>query len=67
MRLQAFIFDETFRTIQGQGSAINLSPLYSQAGISIMKMSYVFGSHEVVLVDSNAEARIFSFVTQQFR
>jgi hypothetical protein len=67
MRLYTFMFDETFKGFQGQGSAINLSPLYSQAGISILKMSYVFGSDEVVLVDSNAQVRIFSFVTQQFR
>jgi hypothetical protein len=67
MQLYAFVFDETFRTLQGQGSAISLAPLYSQVDISILQISSVYGSDEVVLVDSNAEVRIFSFVTQQFR
>ena len=67
MQLYAFVFDETFRSLQGQGSAINLAPWYSQAEVSIMQMSSVCGSDEVVLVDSNAQVRIFSFITQQFR
>jgi len=67
MHLYAFVFDETFRTLQGQGSAINLAPWYSQAGASILQLSSVCGSDEVVLVDSNAHVRIFSFITQQIR
>ena len=67
MQLYAFVFDETLRMLQGQGSAIGLAPLYSQVDISILQISSVCGSDEVALVDSNAEVRIFSFVTQQFR
>ncbi|KAI9511011.1 hypothetical protein F5148DRAFT_1274479 [Russula earlei] len=67
MQLHAFVFDETFRTLQGQGSVISLAPWYSQAGTSIQQMSSVCGSDEVVLVNSNAQIRIFSFVTQQLR
>ena len=67
MQLYTFMFDETLRTLQGQGSATSLAPLYSQVGVSILQMSSVYGSDEVVLVDSHAEVRIFSFVTQQFR
>ena len=67
MQLHAFVFDETFKTLQGQGSAINLSPWYSQADISIVQVSFVHGNDEVVLVDSSALVRVFSFVTQQFR
>ncbi|KAI9511015.1 hypothetical protein F5148DRAFT_1281300 [Russula earlei] len=67
MQLHAFVFDETFKTLQGQGSVISLAPWYSQAGISIQQMSSVCGSDEVVLVNSNAQIRIFSFVTQQLR
>jgi len=69
MQLYAFVFDEAFRTLQSQGSAINLAPWYNQAGVSILQLCSVCGSEsdEVVLVDSNAQIRIFSFVTQQFR
>jgi hypothetical protein len=66
MQLYAYVFDETFRVLQGQ-SAISLAPLYSQVDIYILQMSSVCGSDEVALVDSSAEVRIFSFVTQQFR
>jgi hypothetical protein len=67
MQLYAFVFDETFRTLQGQGSAANLAPWYGQADISILQLCSVCGGDEVVLMDSNAQVRIFSFVTQQIR
>ena len=67
MQLYAFVFDETFRSLHGQGSPISLVPWYSQADISILQLSSVSGSDEVVLVDSYAQIRIFSFITQQFR
>jgi hypothetical protein len=67
MQLYAFVFDESFMSLQGQGSAISLAPWYSQAGVSILQLSSVCGSDEVVLVDSNAHVRVFSFVAQQFR
>ncbi|KAI9443965.1 hypothetical protein H4582DRAFT_1049491 [Lactarius indigo] len=67
LQLHLFVFDETFRTLQGQGSAVDLAPWYSQADISILKMSFVCGSEEVALVDSIACVRIFSFITLQFR
>jgi hypothetical protein len=61
------MFDETFRSLQSQGSPINLAQWYSQADVSILQLSSVCGSDEVVLVDSNAQIRIFSFITQQIR
>ncbi|KAI0250860.1 hypothetical protein BJV78DRAFT_1282923 [Lactifluus subvellereus] len=67
LQLHVFIFDETFKTLQGQGSAINLTPWYNQAGVSILQAAFVCGNEEVVLVDSGAQARIFSFITLQFR
>jgi hypothetical protein len=67
MQLYAFMFDETFRSLQSQGSPINLAQWYSQADVSILQLSSVCGSDEVVLVDSNAQIRIFSFITQQIR
>jgi hypothetical protein len=62
-----FVFDETFRTLQGQGGAIDLAPWYSQGQISILEMVFVGGSEEVALLDSGARVRIFSFVSLQFR
>jgi hypothetical protein len=60
MQLHAFVFDESFLSLQGQGSAISLAPWFSQAGVSILQLSSVCGSDEVVLVDSNAQVRVFS-------
>jgi hypothetical protein len=67
MQLYALVFDETFKSIKTQGNVINLVPWYSQPEISILQLYSICGTDEVVLVDSNAQARIFSFVTQQFR
>ena len=67
MQLYAFVFDETFRMLQGLGSAINLTPWYHQTDVSILQVSSVCGSDEVILVDSRAQVRIFSFITQQIR
>jgi hypothetical protein len=67
LHLHLFIFDETFKTLQGQGSAVNLAPWYSQAGITILHMAFVSGKEEVVLADSSPRARVFSFITLQFR
>ena len=67
MQLHIFVFDESFRTILGEGRAIDLAPWYSQGEVSILGMGSVCGSDEVALVDSNAQVRIFSLVTKQFR
>ncbi|KAH9991344.1 hypothetical protein BJV77DRAFT_1068323 [Russula vinacea] len=66
-QLYAFVFDETFRSLQGLGSSISLAPWYGQAEVSILQLSSMCGSDEVVLVGSNAQIRIFSFITEQFR
>lgn len=62
-----FVFDDGHKTLKSQGSAIDLAPWYSQTGISILHVAFVCGNEEVVLVDSSSQARIFSFVTLQFR
>jgi hypothetical protein len=62
-----FVFDETFRTLQAQGGGVNLARWYSQTSVSILHAAFTSREEEVVLVDSTAEARIFSFVTMQFR
>ena len=62
-----FVFDETFKTLHGQGGPIDLALWYNQEGISIAHAAFVCGSEELVLVDSSARARVFSLDTMQFR
>ena len=67
LQLHVFMFGENFKTLQGQGGAINLADWYRQPGISIIQMTSVCGRKEVALVDSTARVRVLSFVTGQFR
>ncbi|KAF8490269.1 hypothetical protein F5888DRAFT_1910021, partial [Russula emetica] len=67
LQLHVFVFDKTLKTLRAQGSAIDLSPWYSQARISILQVAFVSGKEEMVLVDSSSRARIFSFTSLQFR
>lgn len=67
LQLHMFVFDESYRALQAQGTAINLAPLFSQTEMSILHIAFVCGNEEVVLVDSSSQARVFSFVTLQFR
>ena len=66
LQLHVFVFDETFKTLQAWGSAINLTPWYG-AEISVLQMTFVCGGEEVALVNSSAQVRVFSLVTLQFR
>ena len=59
------MFDDT-RGFQAFGSAIDLHPRYSDV-VSIRRACFVSGSEELLLVDSQAQARVFSLVTLQFR
>ena len=63
--LHIFLHDDT-RGFQALGSATNLYPWYGD-GLSIHHACFVSGSEELLLVDSQARARIFSLVTLQFR
>jgi hypothetical protein len=66
LQLYALQFDESFGSLQRQGSPINLAQWYSQAEVSILHLTPLCGD-EVALVDSKAKVRVFSFVTLQFR
>ncbi|KAI0774120.1 hypothetical protein C8Q74DRAFT_810377 [Fomes fomentarius] len=66
LQLNTFVFDETYTSLQGMGSAVNLSPWYDSS-VSIKHMQSVSGSEEILFVDDFARARVFSLVTQQFR
>ena len=63
--LHIFVHDDA-RGFQAQGSSINLNTWYSE-GVAIRHACFVSGSEELLLVDSQNQARIFSLVTMQFR
>ncbi|KAG1886619.1 hypothetical protein F4604DRAFT_1278700 [Suillus subluteus] len=63
--LHIFVHDNT-RGFQASGSAINLTQWYGE-GVSIIHACFICGSEELLLVDSLAQARIYSLTTMQFR
>ncbi|KAI1789535.1 hypothetical protein LXA43DRAFT_892776, partial [Ganoderma leucocontextum] len=67
LQLHTFIFDETYASLQGMGTPVNLSSWYDSDGVTIKHMEFVSGIEELLFVDSLCRARIFSLVTQQFR
>ncbi|KAF8270139.1 hypothetical protein EI94DRAFT_1572222, partial [Lactarius quietus] len=64
MQLHIFVFDEELKSLRGLGTAIDLMPFYNP-GVSITHACFVHGSEEILFVDSNAQARIFSLITLQ--
>ncbi len=64
MQLHVFVFDEELKSLRGLGTAIDLLPFYN-TGIAIVHACFVHGSEEILFVDSNAQARIFSLITLQ--
>ncbi|TFY77300.1 hypothetical protein EWM64_g6712 [Hericium alpestre] len=66
LQLHIFVFDETFGNLQAWGSSINMTPWY-QPDTIIHHICFVYGSEEVLLVDSHSQARIVSLVSLQFR
>ncbi|KZT12556.1 uncharacterized protein LAESUDRAFT_753628 [Laetiporus sulphureus 93-53] len=65
-KLHILAFDENFASLQSMGSPVDLRPWYD-GSVIINHMAFVCGNEEIVLVDYASRARIFSFVTQQFR
>jgi hypothetical protein len=63
--LHIFVFDDA-RGFQALGSSINLTAWYSE-GSSIRHACFISGTEELLLVDSQAQARVFSLLTLQFR
>ena len=64
MRLHVFVFDEELKFLRGQGTPIDLLPFYN-SGVSIVHACFVHGTEEILFVDSDAQARIFSLITLQ--
>lgn len=65
-QLYVFVFDENYGNLSAVGSAVNLSTWYAQ-GLKLLCICFVCGSEEILLIDSDAQARIFSLITLQFR
>ncbi|KAG1809706.1 uncharacterized protein BJ212DRAFT_1448752 [Suillus subaureus] len=63
--LHIFVYDDT-RGFQASGSAINLTQWYTE-GTSISHACYICGCEELLLVDTFAQARVYSLTTMQFR
>ncbi|KIJ06916.1 hypothetical protein PAXINDRAFT_19882 [Paxillus involutus ATCC 200175] len=63
--LHIFVFDDA-RGFQALGSSINLTAWYNE-GSSIRHACFISGTEELLLVDSQAQARVFSLLTLQFR
>jgi len=63
MQLHIFVFDEELKSLRGQGTPIDLLPFYN--GVSIVHACFVHGTEEILFVDSDAQARIFSLITLQ--
>ncbi|KIJ06596.1 hypothetical protein PAXINDRAFT_20217 [Paxillus involutus ATCC 200175] len=63
--LHIFVFDNA-RGFQALGSLINLTAWYNE-GSSIRHACFISGTEELLLVDSQAQARVFSLLTRQFR
>ena len=61
-----FVYDDSTRSFHASGSAINLTQWYAE-GTSISHACFICGSEELLLVDSFAQARVYSLTTMQFR
>ena len=66
MQLHMYQFDEELKFLRGFGAPINLLPFYDE-GASITHACLVHGNEEIVFIDSNAQARIFSLKNLQPR
>ena len=65
LQLNVFVHQES-RGFTASTSTINLNTWYSE-GTTIKKACFTLGSEELLLVDSQAIARVFSLTTMQFR
>ncbi|KAG1719880.1 hypothetical protein EDB19DRAFT_2044892 [Suillus lakei] len=63
--LHVFVYDDT-RGFQASGSTINLTQWYAEE-TSISHACFICGSEELLLVDTFAQARVYSLTTLQFR
>jgi hypothetical protein len=65
LQLNIFVHDES-RGFTASASTINLTSWFGE-GTTIKKACFTSGSEELLLVDSQAIARVYSLTTMQFR
>ncbi|KIJ06969.1 hypothetical protein PAXINDRAFT_103161 [Paxillus involutus ATCC 200175] len=66
LQLHIFVYDDGRRSMHARGTVIPLSRWY-QEGVHPRHACFICGSEELLLIDTQAHARVFSLVTLQFR
>ncbi|KAF8840150.1 hypothetical protein BDN67DRAFT_904164 [Paxillus ammoniavirescens] len=66
IQLHIFVYDDGRMSMHARGTAIPLNKWY-QEGAYPCHACFVCGSEELLLIDTEAHARVFSLVTLQFR
>lgn len=66
MKIHTFVFDESFATLHGQGSPIELAGWYSEMP-RLLSMHILPATGELALVEAQGQVRVYSPATQQFR
>lgn len=64
--LHVLVFDEQFGSLQSWARPFELADWYNN-NETIIHICFATGTEDVLLVDSSAQARIYSFVSQRFR
>ncbi|KAF9231472.1 hypothetical protein BU15DRAFT_68308 [Melanogaster broomeanus] len=66
LQLHIFVYDDGRKSMQARGTEIHLSKWY-QEEIYPCHACFICGTEELLLIDTQAHARVFSLVTLQFR
>ncbi|TFY70647.1 hypothetical protein EVG20_g2357 [Dentipellis fragilis] len=68
LQLHLYAFDESLRTLQAVAK-VDLAPWFKEysSEVTICHACFISGTEELLLIDSHLRARIYSFVTLQFR
>ncbi|KAA1477854.1 hypothetical protein DENSPDRAFT_625472 [Dentipellis sp. KUC8613] len=68
LQLHLYAFDESLRTLQAVAK-VDLAPWFKEysSEVAICHACFISGTEEILLIDSHLRARIYSFVTLQFR
>ncbi|KAA1477855.1 hypothetical protein DENSPDRAFT_933970 [Dentipellis sp. KUC8613] len=69
LKLHLYAFDESFQVLQKVATQADLEPWYAEYPdkATITNACFVSGTEEILLVDGHLRARVYSFVTLQFR
>jgi hypothetical protein len=64
--LHIYVYDADGKSIGARGAAINITNCYSNMP-DFSHLEFVAGTEELLLVEKNGRARIYSPVTENFR